>query len=176
MKIGVVSDSHGYTDRLLQAVDGMGDVDLIVHCGDHSSDAQDIRAHCSIPVMAVNGNCDPSEIYDDSYPDLIETNIGGHHVLIVHGHKQFVKRNLDDLLIEAKTRGADLVLFGHTHVQTVQEKDGVLMVNPGSCALPNASDLPQYAIVDLDGDPKVDLRSFEPNDPKDSKFWQDWFI
>ena len=64
---------------------------------------------------------------------------------------QYVKMDLDDLLIKAKAREADIAVFGHTHIPTIQEEDGVLMVNPGSVYLPHSGQYPTCAVLTLDG-------------------------
>lgn len=178
MKIGVVSDSHGYEKRLQQAIEEMGEVDLIVHCGDYADDAQEIRKWTSTPVMFVRGNCDEYSGCGDDYPAFVNTTFGGKKLYIVHGHKERVKSSYDHLFYDARAVDADIVLFGHTHVADIEEKDGILMVNPGSCALPQGSDVPTYAIIDLDGEkPQAEIKSFKPKREKNKReqFYKHWF-
>lgn len=148
MRIGLVSDSHGSREALERALKALGSCDLIIHAGDYASDADFICEQVGVPVMVVRGNCD---FYDERYPDFIDTKLGGHHFFITHGNRQYVKMDLDDLLIEAKAREADIAVFGHTHIPTIQEEDGVLMVNPGSVYLPHSGQYPTCAVLTLDG-------------------------
>lgn len=171
MKIGVLSDSHGYETRLKQAVREMGDVDLIIHCGDYADDAAQIRQWTNTPVMFVRGNCDEYSGFGEDCPAYLNTTFGAKQIYAVHGHRERVKSGLDHLFYDAKALGADIALFGHTHVAEVIDRDGVLMVNPGSCALPQGSELPTYAIIDLDGEkPKAEIRTFRPKREKKKRF------
>lgn len=147
IKAGLVSDSHGRLDALRRAVEIMGDVDVIFHMGDCITDADEIRSWTSTPVMAVKGNMDA---YVPNRPEYIETKLGEHKILAVHGHRQYVKCDYDDLATEAKARGCDIALFGHTHRPAYLKKDGITLINPGSCALPNGGE-PTCAVMTLNG-------------------------
>ncbi|MGI6108753.1 MAG: metallophosphoesterase family protein [Eubacteriaceae bacterium] len=149
MRIGLVSDSHGSKDALLNAVDAIGEADLIIHAGDYASDSEWIKEYVGIPVMSVRGNCD---FYDESYPEFIDTKVGGHHLLVEHGHRQHVKSGIEDFLIDARAHEADIAVFGHTHIPQIVEIRGVLLVNPGSVSLPHGSNSPSCAVITLDGD------------------------
>ena len=60
----------------------------------------------------------------------------GVRIFAVHGHRYDVKydRELDYLLHAAAQEQADVVLFGHTHVQYCETREGILVLNPGACA------------------------------------------
>jgi hypothetical protein len=47
--------------------------------------------------------------------------------------------------------GADLAVYGHTHVASVVREEGTLFVNPGSASLPRGRDPASAALVDDDG-------------------------
>ena len=53
--------------------------------------------------------------------------------------------NLDCLPPHKK---GDLLIHGHTHVLTVQEKDGMTYINPGSAALPKEGNPKSYMVYD----------------------------
>ena len=61
-----------------------------------------------------------------------------------------VKYDLDTLADAAAARGANVALFGHTHIPVAEERGGVFLFNPGSCGRcytgPNT-----YGILTLDG-------------------------
>ncbi|MEG2642550.1 MAG: metallophosphoesterase family protein, partial [Eubacterium sp.] len=58
MRIGVVSDSHGNSRTLKQAIDAMGPVAVIFHLGDYVSDGESIKKMVDIPVITLRGNMD----------------------------------------------------------------------------------------------------------------------
>ena len=59
--------------------------------------------------------------------------IGGVRFFLTHGHQHHVKSTLFSLLRDARTNGAQVVLYGHTHIQDLhREADGLLVMNPGA--------------------------------------------
>ena len=44
-----------------------------------------------------------------------------------------VKYDLDTLADAAAARGAEVALFGHTHIPVAEQRSGVFLFNPGSC-------------------------------------------
>ena len=52
--------------------------------------------------------------------------------MLVHGHRQGVKEDLERLYFTALEAGADLVLFGHTHRALHEQEGKVEFLNPGS--------------------------------------------
>jgi putative phosphoesterase len=102
--------------------------DLILHLGDHASDAEELAAECGVPMRGVRGNCDLGSRAPDS--DLFL--LAGRRILMCHGHLHRVKITLDSLLNAAHFSRADIVLYGHTHLADRFTADGVLVLNPGS--------------------------------------------
>lgn len=127
MKIAVFSDSHGSIDPMLRAVRAFAP-DMILHLGDHASDAQSLQVECAIQVKAVRGNCDLGSFAPQS--DFFE--MGGLRTLMCHGHLHRVKLSLDSLLNAAHFSRADIVLYGHTHVPHIERIGSMLVINPGS--------------------------------------------
>jgi putative phosphoesterase len=128
MKILVVSDSHGDRESLLRAV-SLEAPDLILHLGDHYSDCVPVReAFPGIPLRAVRGNCDRP----GGEADWDEFVAEGKRIFMTHGHLYGVKYKLDDIVNNAMLRGADILLFGHTHRAMLDEIDGLYVMNPGS--------------------------------------------
>lgn len=158
-RIGLVSDSHGKTANLKKAIEQMGEVDLIFHMGDYIQDADLIKTWTNTPVMAVRGNMDS---FERERPLFIKTNIEGHNIYVAHGHGQQVKWGTEKLAHTAKANGCDIALYGHTHRKDFSEEDGVLLINPGSCSLPN-DDYKSYGIMTIDG-PEVDCQFYKIED------------
>jgi len=58
MNIGVISDTHGDAAAIRRVVAAVGPVDMWLHAGDYSKDANILAALTGLPVTAVAGNCD----------------------------------------------------------------------------------------------------------------------
>lgn len=145
-KLFVFSDSHGKTDRLHRLVARL-EGDYFIHCGDFGMDLQGNN------VFHVRGNCDPWS----KAPLEVLLQIEERTIWITHGHKQRIKSGLHSLLYGAQEKGADIVLFGHSHEMTAVEEQGVLLLNPGSISLPPPGQPASYLELTIDGR-EVDYR------------------
>ncbi|MDO4547666.1 MAG: metallophosphoesterase [Clostridia bacterium] len=130
-KLGVISDSHANYSSLKKAAKMFGDVDAIAHLGDLVSDCEYLRV-ADKPVYSVAGNCDYAS---HSSPKEIVINIAGRKILMCHGHAYYVKLSLTRLMLRAREAGADVALYGHTHIPGVDMDRGILFVNPGALTL-----------------------------------------
>lgn len=133
MKIAVISDTHGYVEHCIDALNKIDDIDLIIHLGDYSRDVKAIRKAFDTTIINVKGNCDP---YDYETPDDNIIEIKGKKIFLTHGDLYRVKYGLNDIYYKAKELNADVVLFGHSHTSTMVEHEGILFFNPGSPSLP----------------------------------------
>jgi len=80
----------------------------------------------------------------------------GFNIWITHGHNYYVSMDPSILKSEAAARGADIVMFGHTHRPIVENRDGLIAVNPGSISYPRQENRkPSYILMEFDrlGDP-----------------------
>ena len=103
--------------------------DVIMHLGDHVSDAEELSyALDTIDFYEVKGNCD----FGAQAPETIGTELGGVRFFLTHGHLFGVKSNLTRLRLEANRMGAQVALFGHTHRAYLEEDGGVWYMNPGA--------------------------------------------
>lgn len=141
MKILLIGDTHGKLNKVRDIWPKLKDIDLISHTGDHYSDAQRLAEALQVPAVAVGGNC------DSSGPDsqIIQTEYG--KILLTHGHRDHVKRDLNTLRFRALEQDCRAVFFGHTHQALHTEEDGIHFVNPGSLSLPRDNSDGSYAIV-----------------------------
>lgn len=142
MKIIVFSDSHGDTKALTKALElNAKDLDLCVFLGDGTDDAEyALSAHPKVGRVIVSGN---REEYFSSFlsasvpPREVEFEAGGIKFLAMHGHRPAnVKNGLGGAAVYAAEKGADVVLYGHTHVKDdrvieVGERK-IRMINPGA--------------------------------------------
>ncbi|MCF0120007.1 MAG: metallophosphoesterase, partial [Oscillospiraceae bacterium] len=128
MKILVLSDSHRNVENIKLAISLTGP-DLVLHLGDHITDCATLNlAFPQIPVRCVGGNCDRGNHLEND-----EFVIEGKRFFMTHGHNYGVKFSLKSLVNNAMARGADIVLYGHTHVRHYEEYEGLHILNPGSC-------------------------------------------
>lgn len=144
-RIAVVSDSHGDIDNIRLFTRRLGQVDALYHLGDHAEDAQPLSDVLNCGFVCVRGNCDPFSTAPLS--NIVEWH--GKRILLVHGHTVSGRLHL---LYAAKESNADAVLFGHSHVPSVETVEGVLLLNPGSLSRPRTIKGPSIAVLELDDD------------------------
>ena len=128
VKIAVFSDSHGYMDLMVAAVEEE-QPDRIFFLGDNLRDGRALaRLYPQIPMELLRGNCDFGPGEDERILEL-----EGVRFLLVHGHRQGAKSGTEGLVRAGRACGADMVCFGHTH-QAVNLWDGTLprLFNPGT--------------------------------------------
>lgn len=141
MRIVVMSDSHGHVDRLARIFEKHPEANWYVFLGDGQRDWEEVIArYPERHTLAVAGNCD----WSGDLPLMREEKCGGKRVFFTHGHLYKVKYDLYTLTCAARERGADVVLFGHTHQPLDCYDDGLTLVNPGSVRENGA-----YALMDL---------------------------
>ena len=137
-----ISDSHGRREEIRNLLPVINGADMFIFLGDCTGDIYSLKKEITVPIIAVNGNCDVIKAYEDA--EIVSW--CGHRVLATHGHRYGVKRDLLNITYAAKEKECDCVLFGHTHEAMAEEHDGVLLVNPGSIAEPRFS-LPSYCTL-----------------------------
>lgn len=65
MKIFVISDTHGRTEKVEEVWNRLTDVDLVLHLGDYEKDAQRLAQIFGVEVIGVKGNMDGSYSRED---------------------------------------------------------------------------------------------------------------
>lgn len=142
----IFADTHGIREPMLELYKQYPN-DGIIHLGDYIADARWMLARTDgHPVYQVKGNCD----YGANGPEEQLLELGGVKLLIFHGHRYQVKSSYGAALAVAKQAGADAVLFGHTHLPFMEEREGILMMNPGALSSPFRN----YGIIEIE-DQKV---------------------
>ena len=142
MKILVIGDTHGKLNKVRDIFTKLKNIDLIVHTGDHYSDAAKLSKEYHIPAIAVKGNCDGGGSEDFS---IIETEYG--KLLLTHGHTEQVDYKLTSLMYKALENDCKAAVFGHTHKGLIDEAGGVKFINPGSLTQPRDGSSGSYAII-----------------------------
>ncbi|WP_052890029.1 metallophosphoesterase family protein [Thermogemmatispora carboxidivorans] len=136
--IGVVSDTHIPRFKALPEAlwRYFADVELIIHAGDLSVLSVVSELETIAPVVAVQGNIESDEVRR-ALPLKRELVIGGCRIGVVHilSPDSARRRSEDEARLEAARREfpqASCVIFGHTHVPYLRQRDGLLLFNPGS--------------------------------------------
>lgn len=144
MKILLISDTHGSIRGLDKILEGER-FDALLHMGDAQGQEDLIRAIASpVPVDFVAGNCD---FFSKESRELV-LNYRGVSVFMTHGDRYGVKSGLTRLKEAAKKAGAEVAIYGHTHVPDVSFDGSVWTVNPGSFSRPGQrSRVRTYAVM-----------------------------
>jgi len=120
-RIGLIADTHGLLRP--EAVQALQGSDLIIHAGDIGTAAVLQALRALAPVTAVRGNIDKGH-WAQALPASAALQIAGVGVYVLH--------DLQALDLVPEAAGLRVVVSGHSHRPSVQERNGVLYVNPGS--------------------------------------------
>jgi putative phosphoesterase len=121
MRVGVISDTHGLLRP--QAVHALRGADLLVHAGDIGApEVLDGLRH-QAPVVAVRGNNDRGA-WAQRLPATDTFEAGGAMIHLLH--------DLSELDLDPEGAGLDAVICGHSHRPSIERRQGVLYLNPGS--------------------------------------------
>ena len=128
MKIGVISDTHGFLDPKIPKL--FAGVSHILHAGDIGTDAIIVELETIAPVTAVIGNTDSSSTFR-----LTEAvTLAGRKFLVHHIVDPYALK--EELQLRIARERPNVVAFGHTHKAFCETIDGVLFFNPGSAGKP----------------------------------------
>lgn len=129
MKLLVFSDSHRSLSGMYAAID-KHQPQQVIHLGDMMCDAQEVAEHYPrLPFCLVPGNCDGWGV---AVPVKKQITWEGKSILLSHGHRWGVKSGYEGAIADARAVGADILLFGHTHIPLLEQLEGGLwMMNPG---------------------------------------------
>ena len=147
MKILIVSDTHRRHHALETVLEKVKPIDMLIHLGDSEGYEDYIEALADCPVEIVAGNNDFFSRLDREK----EIYIGKYKAFLTHGHYYYVSLNKESIIQEARSRGCDIVMFGHTHVPYLHQEDGITALNPGSISYPRQEGRrPSYIIMESD--------------------------
>ena len=135
MRLLVISDSDGRKSNIFDIIEmHIDDADYFLCLGDCSGgdDFEYAKAYFGdrLNIISVCGNTD----WYSTEPAVRELKFGGKKIMFCHGHTFRVKLSYIDLIHEAKNRGVDVVLFGHTHNPYYEYDNGLHIMNPGAAA------------------------------------------
>lgn len=149
MRALIISDTHRKNDNYFKALEQTAPVDMVIHCGDAEGSEYLITEAAGCPVKIVLGNND----FFSDLPRELEFDLDGHKVWVTHGHNYYVSMGNETLKAEARARGVDIVMYGHSHKPVVDRENGLIAVNPGSLSYPRQEGRrPSYIVMETDGD------------------------
>jgi uncharacterized protein len=140
LRVGLISDTHGLLRP--EAAAFLRGSDLIVHAGDICDPSVLVALRAIAPTVAVRGNNDHgawAEALRES--ELVE--VGRVVLYAIH--------DVAAIDIDPEAAGVRVVVSGHSHQPSAEERGGVLFVNPGSAG-PRRFKLPiSIAELSVDG-------------------------
>lgn len=140
MRIGLISDTHGLLRP--EAVERLRGAAHIVHAGDIGAPEILAGLRALAPVTAVRGNNDRHP-WARAVRETEVAQLGEVRLYVVH--------DLAELDIDPAADGFRVVVSGHSHRPRIEERGGVLYVNPGSAG-PRRFRLPvAVARLEIDG-------------------------
>ncbi|WP_247003693.1 metallophosphoesterase [Halosolutus gelatinilyticus] len=147
--IAIFSDTHSDSGHELagEALTAAREAGTVIHAGDFTSPAalDAFQEECE-HFYAVHGNADSAAVRDRLPTERI-VEAGGIRFAVTH------RRDGGDagLAMFGRSRGADVVVSGHTHRPTIVETGDVVLLNPGSHAQPRGN-RPGFAVLDESAD------------------------
>lgn len=151
MRVVIISDTHGQDGAITEIRRREKRIDVLLHAGDSEGSEAFYREYMRCVTHFVAGNCDGFRGF--GLPSWEVFSLGKHTAFLTHGHRYgvFGAAVPDELMAAARENGADIAVFGHSHIPLVEERDGILCVNPGSLARPRqAGHRPSYALMEID--------------------------
>jgi uncharacterized protein len=164
MRFFILSDIHGSVPAFESAMKAFEaeKSDFIILCGDYLNHgprnaipegydparlAPMINARKAI-IMGVRGNCD-SEVDQMllEFPclgDYLTFFADRRRCFITHGHL-FNAEKMPPL------QKGDVFISGHTHIPVLEEREGLIFLNPGSPSIPKGGSVGGYATIDESG-------------------------
>jgi len=149
MLVGVISDTHGLLRP--EALVALAEVEQILHAGDVGDPAILDALREIAPVTAIRGNVDVGgDCAELPTTDVVE--LAGKLFYLVH--------SVHDLDIKPEAAGVAVVVSGHSHKPSVEERHGVMYLNPGSAG-PRRFKLPVTVALVTVGEGGVSARIVE---------------
>lgn len=161
MRFLVASDSHGKVSNLLdmcrRAHTLRFPADGLIFLGDGLSDLSYLSG-VDLPILSVAGNCD---FFSSGAEREGLCTFDGYRIFYAHGDRFSVKSGETRIVAYAASKGADIVLYGHTHLPSEhfygagEEIGGVVLqkeirvLNPGSVGDSHGYGGAGYGVLEL---------------------------
>ncbi|MDF2672899.1 MAG: phosphodiesterase [Clostridiales bacterium] len=162
MRIGIISDLHGYPYKFKKALMSLGDCHMILCAGDilyhgprnpilDGYDPQGLAEAISkneTPMLIARGNCDAEVdlmvLKLPIYTPAVIYEIDGIRFMVMHGHDV----NQEKLREIARIYKVDIMVTGHTHIRSYEVFSDTLFINPGSIGVPKGDGISSAAIYE----------------------------
>jgi putative phosphoesterase len=142
MKIGVISDTHGFLDPKVSGL--FSGVTHILHAGDIGFAGIVSELETIAPVTAVLGNNDAGlSFHETETVELAKKKFLVHHIV-------YPQAPSDKLKARIAREKAEVVVFGHTHKKFCETLGGILFFNPGYSGKPKFGAERSVAILHCD--------------------------
>lgn len=138
MQIVVVSDAHGRNEVYSKLRELHPNANAYINCGDSECSEDFLDG-----FVSVQGN---NDLYGN-YPQRLIIELEGLRILVQHGDRIPPMHITERLSEYAYAENCQLVLYGHSHIYHVEEKNGITLVNPGSIFHNRDYTLPSYALI-----------------------------
>ena len=119
-RVGLISDTHGLLRP--EALEYLRGSSTIIHAGDIGNPSVLQQLATIAPVTAVRGNND-KQAWAARIPESVTIEVAGCSIHVIHDIAQ---------LDSDAANAARVIVSGHSHRPSIQERSGVLYVNPGS--------------------------------------------
>jgi putative phosphoesterase len=159
MRIGVISDTHGWVDPAVY--EHFADVDEIWHAGDAGNIDVITELETFKPLRAVWGNVDDFRVRSATKEHLF-FRAGNKNVLLIHigGYPGRYSPYALDLI---QKLNPDIFVCGHSHIVRVEydRKHSMLCINPGSAGRTGIHRVMTLLRFDVNGDNISDMEVIE---------------
>ncbi len=165
MKYLIVSDIHGSSDSCEFIYDEFknGKYDQILCLGDvlyhgprndlpnnyNPKKCIEILNHIKDYIICVKGNCEAEVdqmVLSFKILDNYDFKYNNYNIHLEHGHH-----------LDLYNGDANMIMSGHTHIPVLENKNGILYLNPGSITIPKGGFERSYAVMDEKGIAIYDL-------------------
>jgi putative phosphoesterase len=140
--VGLISDTHGLVRPDVHTA--LAGVELILHAGDVGNQEVLDELRLIAEVRAVRGNTDGHEL---GLPEFLQLTLAGMLIHVSHGHE--VGRPTSENLAAAYP-DADVIIYGHTHRERIDQVGRQLIVNPGAAGARRFDLLPSVALMRIE--------------------------
>ncbi|GIW49314.1 MAG: phosphoesterase [Caloramator sp.] len=159
MKIGFISDIHGYPQRFKSAMELLKDADVVLCAGDvlyHGPRNPILEGYNpqglieefknnQKELIIARGNCDAEvDLMVLEYPvftPVVFYEKDGVRFMVNHGHEY----NDDEIKMMIDRFKIDVMVLGHTHIRRFEKYKDSVIINPGSISVPKGDGIPSFA-------------------------------
>ena len=144
MKYLVISDIHGnvaFINYIFNLID-IENPDKIIVLGDMMSLSDtserilDLINEYRDKLVLIKGNCDFDTYFEDKLLPFYREVINYKVFIFTHGH-----------LMNSDTLECDVYVYGHSHINRIEEYEGKILFNPGSISLPRGESVNSYGLI-----------------------------